>query len=209
MLRAYVLGLAILTTAAPASADVLLLYGSAHGGGMIGKGTGGAQQDEDFFQNAPNGAYGLSVTGRFLFLAAEISHHQYAFFGGETANSLRTWTEFSVGVDFDVDLGDEKMKKEHKGKFVQFSALGSFGVGTGQQVDPPLDNSEISDKGFLMTGRFGIGSHVSKLFDFGLLVPVHYGYFLKNGVPANTVSNHYQGVHAEALLFLRLNIKLL
>lgn len=210
MLRASILSLFVVAAAtSSANADVLLLYGNLHGGVMGGKGTGGDQQDQAFFQNAPNGTYGLSVAGRFLFFAGEISHDQYRFFGGETANSLRTWTQFSAGVDFDIDLGSEQQKKDHQGKFIQFSALAGFGVGTGQQVMPPLDNGQITDKGLMLGGRFGIGAHASKLFDYGLMVPVQYGYFFKNGVAANDVNNHYQGVHASALVFLRLNIKLL
>ncbi len=198
-----------LAVAAPAHADVLVIYGSVDAGGMVGKGTGGDQKNEAFFQKAPNGTYGASVTARFLFLAAEVSHQQYTFFGGDTANSLRTWTQFSTGVDFDIALGDDKQKKARTGKFVQMSVMAGFGLGTGQQVMPPLDNSQVSDKGFLIGGKFGIGSHVSKIVDFGVLVPVQYGYYFKNGVAANDVSNHYQGLHAEALLFLRFNIKLL
>jgi hypothetical protein len=201
--------LALLAGAPSTRADVLLIYGNVSGGGMAGKGTGGDQKGEDFFQNAPNGAYGLSVTGRFLFFAAEISHHQYAFFGGQEENSLRTWTQFSAGLDFDVGLGTEQEKKQHKGKYVNLGAFAGFGLGTGQQVDPPLDNGQVTDKGFVLGGRLGIGTHLSKLFDFGLQVPVFYGYYFKNGVASNDVSNHYQGVHAEALLYLRLNIKLL
>src|ERR1043165_4505456 len=134
-LRRVTLLLVLLAAAAPAQADVLLIYGNLYAGGQAGKGLGGDQKENDFFQNAPNGAYGASVTGRFLFFAAEISHHQYSFFGGEDENSLRTWTQFSAGVDFDVHLGTELEKKAHKGKYLNFAALAGFGVGTGQQVD--------------------------------------------------------------------------
>jgi hypothetical protein len=213
MLRASLAPLAVLAVTAlstPAHADVVLLYGRIDGGAMVGKGTGGDQKGEDFFQNAPNGTYGVDVVGRFLFLAAEISHHQYAFVSGsDSTNSLRTWTQFSAGIDFDANLGSYEQKKQHKGNFVQFAALAGFGLGTGQQVEPPLDNGQVSDKGFMLGGKFGFGTHLSKLFDFGLLIPVEYGYFFKNGVAANDLSNHYQGLHAEALLYLRLNIKLL
>ena len=43
------------------------------------------------------------------------------------------------------------------------------------------------------------------LIDFGLTVPVSYGYFFKNGdgATANDLSTHYRGVQGEALLFLR------
>jgi hypothetical protein len=210
MLRASLLGLAVLVVSVGrVDADVLGLYGNIHGGGMVGEGTGGDQKGEDFFKNAPNGAYGAQVTGRFLFLAAEITHRQYAFTGGETENSLRTWTQFSVGVDFDVGLGNEMEKKQRKGKFFHASAMAGFGLGTGQQVMPPLDNAQVSDKGFVLGGRVGLGTHLSKNFDFGVMVPVQYHYLFKNGVAANNVDNHYQGVAIEALLFLRLYIKLI
>ncbi len=208
MVRAVVL-LAVLTAAPAANADVVVLIGNVHGGGMVGKGTGGDQKDEAFFANAPNGAYGLSLTGRFLFFAADITHRQYAFVGGEDENSIRTWTQFSAGVDFEIGLGSTQEKKERKGAFFQVSAMAGFGLGTGQQVDPPLDNSQVTDKGFMLGGKVALGTHVSKHFDVGLMVPAHYGYFFKNGVAVNDVSNHYQGVHVEALLFLRLYLKLL
>ena len=106
-LRRVTLLMVLLFAAAPAHADILLIYANVYGGGQAGKGLGGDQKDNDFFQNAPNGAYGASVTGRFLFFAGEISHHQYTFFGGEDENSLRTWTQFSAGLDFDIHLGTE------------------------------------------------------------------------------------------------------
>ena len=209
-LRRITLLMVLFLAAAPAQADILLIYANAYAGGQAGKGLSGDQKANDFFQNAPNGAYGASVTGRFLFFAAEISHHQYSFFGGEEENSLRTWTQFSAGLDFDVHLGTEQEKKAHKGKYINMAALAGFGLGTGQQVEPPLDNSEITDKSFQLGGRVGIGSHLSSLFDFGVQVPVSWGYFIKSGTGvANDTANHYQGIHAMALLYLRLNIKLL
>ena len=220
MVRAPGFVIAVLYLAAtprPASADVLVLYADAHGGGMIGKATGGddpAVKNDAFFPNAPNVAYGLAVSARFLFLGASIQHHQYAFAGGESPapgeqSKLATWTQFTAGLDFNIGLGSDVQKKARKGSFVEVGAFAGFGIGTGQQVDPPLSNDEISDKGFLLGGKLGYGTHLSKFFDFGVMVPVSYGYFFKNGVPANVVSNHYQGVQLEALLFLRLNLKLL
>lgn len=211
MLRATSLLFSIVALTAPraADADVVVLIANAHGGGMFGKGTGGDQQQEAFFANAPNGAYGLSLTGRFLFLAADITHRQYSFVGGEDENSIRTWTQFSAGIDFEIGLGSTQEKKQRKGSFFEASAMAGFGLGTGQQIDPPLDNSEVSDKGFLLGGKVGLGTHLSKHFDLGLMVPVQYGYYFKNGVAVNDVSNHYQGVHIEALLFLRMYLKLI
>jgi hypothetical protein len=209
MMRASLLVLALCAVPTRADADIVVVYGSVEGGGMVGEGTGGDQKGEDFFKNAPNGAYGATVAGKFLFLAAELSHHQYTFFGGELENSLRTWTQFAAGIDFDVNLGTEVQKKARQGKFIHLSALAGFGLGTGQQVNPPLDNSQVTDKGFIVGGKLGLGTHVSKYLDFGVMVPLQYHYMFKNGVAANDVNNHYQGFAIEALLFLRIYIKII
>ena len=57
----------------------------------------------------------------------------------------------------------------------------------------------------------GVGTHLSDVFDLGLQVPVSWGYFFKNGNGAavNDASNHYQGIQAEGLVFLRVNLHLL
>jgi len=205
-MRALGCALAILVAAsAPAGADILKVFGEVHGGAMGGKGTAGDQKDEAFFANAPHGMYGLKVGVRFLVLEAQIQHHQYR------GDGLATWTQFSAGLGIGADLGDEKQKKAHKSTFAEVNAMLGAGLGTGRQVDPPLSNDEITDKGVLLEGRFSIGKHLGKFLDFGVAVTGSWGYFLKNGIDdtANDVSTHYQGMQFEGIAYLRLNIKLL
>ncbi len=198
----------VLATAAPASADVLKLFAEAHGGGMVGSATGGDQviKDRAFFATAPHLAYGALIGAEFLFLDAQIQHHQFT-----DGSRIATWTQFGVGVHGTIDLGDAKQQKAHDGGYFEFGAGGWFGVGTGQQVNPPLDNAQITDKAFLVEGRLGAGKHLSSAFDLGVSVPVSWGYFFKNGngATANDVSTHYRSIQAEALLTLRLNLRLL
>lgn len=206
-MRAFGCALAIVSAAvAPASADILKLYGEAHGGGMGGKGIAGDQQDEAFFANAPHFMYGVEVSARLLIIEGHIRHHQYRG-GGE----LATWTMFSLGTGVSIDLGDPEQKKNHKSMYAELSSNVGFGLGTGRQVDPPLSNDEITDKGFIGEGRFGLGKHLSKNFDLGIAVLASYGYFFKNGVddPANDVSSQYRGFQVEGLGYLRLSLKLL
>jgi hypothetical protein len=207
MLR--VLSLAIvLATAAPASADVLKLFVEANGGGATGKAVGGdpAVKDSAFFARAPHLVYGALVGAEFLFLDGWIQHHQYT-----NGDRLTTWTQFGVGVHGTIDLGDVKQQKAHEGPYVEFAGGGWFGVGTGQQVMPPLDNAQITDKAFLVEGRLGGGAHLSSVFDLGVIVPVSWGYFFKNGNGAavNDASTHYRSVQGEALVVLRANLRLL
>jgi hypothetical protein len=208
MIRALSL-VAVLAIAAPASADVLTLFAQADGGGAYGKGTSGDQRIKDsaFFAKAPHLDYGLLIGAEFLFLDAWIQHHQLT-----DGSRIATWTQFGAGIHAQIDFVEQdKLHKQHTGGFFEFGAGAWFGLGTGQQVDPPLDNAQITDKAFLLEGRLGLGTHLSNVFDLGLAVPVSWGYFFKNGNGAvvNDVSTHYQGIQGEALVFLRANIRLL
>ena len=205
MLRRLAL-LAVLVAPATASADILKLFAEAQGGGVVGQGVGGDAKDAAFFANAKHPLYGVEVGVELLVFDAMIQHQQFT-----NGSDLSTWTQFGVGIHQGVDLGDAQAKQQHKGPFIDLGVGGWFGLGTGQQVMPPLDNAQITDKAFLLEGRIGIGTHLSKLVDLGVAVPVSWGYFVKNGSGAsvNDTSSHYQGVQGELLAFLRLNIGLL
>ena len=190
-----------------ASADIFKLTAEVDAGGMVGQGVAGDQKDASFFANSPNATYGAQVGAElFGLLDAWIQHHQYT-----DGDRVTTWTQFGVGLHFQIPLGDIKSQKEHKSAFIEASTGVWFGLGTGQQVMPPLDNAQITDKAILVDGRLGIGKHLSSLIDIGVQVPVSYGYFFKNGngVAANDTHNHYQGTQEELLAYLRFNIKLL
>jgi hypothetical protein len=187
-----------------ASADVLKLYGEAAGGGMYGTGLSGMYKDDSFFGNAKGGAYGVLVGARLLIFDGNIKHHQFI-----NGDGLKTWTQFTLGLGFGMDSGTEEEKKAGKGGYFDMGVGMGFGVGTGAQVDPPLDNSEVTDKGFILEAKLGFGKHLSSIFDIGISVPVSWGYMFKSGGGANETDNQYQGVQVEALLVLRANLKLI
>lgn len=203
---------AALVTAAPvaARADVFKLFAEAEAGGVFGKRLSGdsANSDAGFFEKAPHGVYGAAVGAQFLVFDAVIQHHQFT-----NGSRLATWTQFGGGLRFEVGLGNQTKedKAAGKGTYAEISANLFFGIGTGQQVMPPLSNDEVTDKGFLIEGRIGVGMHLNKILDLGVLVPVSWGYFIKNGgdAVANDLSTHYQSVQGEALVVLRGNIRLL
>jgi hypothetical protein len=200
--------LAIVVVASPASADVLKLFAEVDGGGVAGQGTSGDQviKDSAFFAKAPHLDYGALIGAEFLFIDAWVQHHQFT-----DGSRIATWTQFGAGIHAQIDFGSPEQQKVHEGPFFEFGGGGWFGLGTGQQVMPPLDNAQITDKAFIAEGRLGLGTHLSSTFDFGVQVPVSWGYFIKNGDGAvvNNVSDHYQGVQVEGLLYLRVNIHLL
>jgi hypothetical protein len=209
MVRALASVLVILTPAlAPtlASADTFKLFGELHGGGMYGKGVSGDQKDSAFFAQSPHGTYGAEIGAEILFFDGWIQHHQYT-----DGSRLTTWTQFGLGIHNLTDLGSAEERKAHQGSYFELSGGAWFGVGTGQQVMPPLDNAQVSDKAFLVEGRLGLGKHLSDVFDLGLEVPVSYGFFFKNGAgsSANNTTDQYRGLQGEVLVALRANIKLL
>jgi hypothetical protein len=209
----------IVLAAGTAHADVLSLRLEAHGGGMGGAGVGGAQKDEAFFRDARGGAYGGLIGVEVLFVDVWVNHHQIRDQDGLAG----TWTQFMFGLDLDFEMrdpppqdftADGKAKKTKKGKkqgklkgYIELGLGFGFGVGTGQQIEPPLNNAQVSDKGFLVEGKFGIGFAAGKVLSFGVSVPIGLGYYFKNGF-ANDEDNHYSGLQGAVLLVMRGKIKL-
>lgn len=180
-----------------ASADVLKLSAEIHGGAAYGSGVSGDLKDASFFGQAQGLTYGALVAAKVLFLSGWIQHHQYPR-GGD----LKTWTQFGLGTRWSLDLGSED-----SGPFVELGTGLSYGVGTGAQVRPPLDRSQVTDHALIAEARLGIGKHLSSIFDIALVVPLSYGYFLRSSAgPATDLSTHYIGFQAEGLIALRANI---
>ena len=212
-----VLSLAFVTAAASAAhADVLSLRAEAHAGGGVGKTLSGAVQDNGrggFYDNADGAAWGFLVGVEALFVDAWIEHHE--FMGdGRAVNG--TWTQFMAGMDLDLDFGQERGPAPANGKqgelgpptkYLELGIGFGYGVGTGQQVDLPLDNSEVSDKGFVIEGRFSAGIVVARVIGIGITVPVSAGYFFKNGF-ANDMDNQYWSAQGAVMLVVRGKIKI-
>lgn len=202
----------VMAMAGTASADVFSVRAEAHGGGAGGMGVAGEAKDEAFQNVARGGAYGVLVGAEILFLDAWVQHHQY-----NDGELLGTWTQFMAGLDLERPIGGGEpipgAKKGEKTKPSGYFEIGvglGFGVGTDRQIDPPLDNSEVNDKGFLLEGHLGAGKNLgSGALSIGVTVPVTAGYYFVSGTDAsaNEVDTHYQAVEAAILVNLRLRIK--
>lgn len=206
--------LLVLAMAGTASADVLSIRAEAHGGGAGGAGIAGERKDAAFQNNARGGAYGALLGAEILFIDAWVQHRQY-----NDGELLGTWTQFMAGVDLEFPVGGgepipgakdgakDGAKTKAKG-YVELGLGVGFGVGTDRQVDPPLDNSEVNDKGFLIEGRFGAGANLGSMLSIGVSLPVTAGYyFMSDTGTANNTGTHYQAIEAALLVNLRLKIK--
>lgn len=208
----------VATLAGSASADVLSLRAEAHGGGAGGLGVAGDRKDDAFQNNARGAAYGVLVGAEIMFVDVWVQHRQYLRAGAEPGvdRFAGTWTQFMTGLDLDLDLGggepvpgskDPDKKTPAKG-YLELGLGVGFGVGTDRQVDPPLDNAQVSDKGFLAEARFGAGANFGGMVSLGVAVPVTAGYyFMSDTGAANNTGTHYQAIEAAFLVNLRLRLK--
>jgi len=212
----WVVATALVLWATSANADVLSLNASGFAGGASGMGVGGAQQDDAFHEGAQGGAYGASVGVEFLLLDGWIDHTQYRNSDGLAG----TWTQFMLGVDAEIGLGEPEHEevlgrgdnpkpklKPYTPGFIELGIGVGFGVGTGQQIDPPLDYTQVTDRGFLLQASAQVAYRLSQVFSLGLKVPVQWGYMFKKGV-ANDENNHYQSVQGAVLLNLQMKFRL-
>ena len=201
--------------AATARADVLSFYAHASGGVATGKGIEGDREDASFHRGARGPTYGARVGVEIVFLDVWVEHMQFLE-GGEVDG---TFTTFMTGIDVNVGVGGTKggsrddVGEEVGGYSAGYVELGTgagVGLGTGQQVDPPLDNSELTDKGVLVEARASAGVHLSPSWSLGVTVPVQAAYMIKSGAgaTANDLGTHYSEVSAAALVTLRLDLKL-
>lgn len=201
-----------------ARADILSLHAAIQGGGAGGKGLSGAQKDNAFHEGARGVFYGANVGVEFFMMDAWVEHYQHY----DTNQGLAgTWTQFMVGLDSTVDLSqptqggsvDPKTNKRKGGYSPVVLDLGiaaGFGVATGQQVDPPLDNAQITDKGFLLQASAGIRYRLSKVLSMGVRVPIQWGYMFKSGpgLGANNENNHYQSIQGAVMLNMQMEFLL-
>jgi hypothetical protein len=196
----------VLATSSVAHAKIFDIYGQAQGGGGYGLGIAGAQKNNDFFQNVGGADFGGRLGAEILFVDAWVEHYQFTDFKGITG----TWTQFMIGGDWDFPLGDTPEPGKKPKTYGEVGIAIGYGVGTGQQIVPPLDNAQLSDKGFLGQVSFGADYRLSSLFSIGITVPISYGYLFKagNGVVANDSANQYQQINITPFVYLRLHLEL-
>ncbi len=184
--------------------DIFRLRAEVHGGVGGGEGLGGEQKDDAFHAGAGGILYGAIVGGEVLFIDVWVEHHQHLSDDGLTG----TWTQFMLGFDTEIDLSKPVDGQLHSDSYVELGVGVGYGLGTGQQVMPPLDNSEITDKGFVAQATFGLGYRITSVLSIGLVIPIQGAYLFKSGpgLAANDRDNQYSSIQGAALLVTRLEV---
>lgn len=205
------LAIAGVLAAGEARADVFGASVQLQTGYADGRGVAGEQRDAAFLDGASGLSYGARAGFRIAFLEGWVEHSQLAGPDGLQG----TWTQFMGGGRVEFALGDERTGRKlgDDGEVVApynryFGTIGlglGYGVGTGQQVEPPLSNDQVTDMGFLAQLNFGLGYRITDMFSLRFDVPIQGGYLFKSGEGhyANREDSQYQSVHAAALLGFR------
>ncbi|MBT8492243.1 MAG: hypothetical protein KJO07_04215 [Deltaproteobacteria bacterium] len=200
------------------TADADLLSGTlrVQGGGAYGKGLSGDLKDEAFEEGVRGGTYGVRAGVEVFFINLWIGHDQYL----DPDGFQGTWTTLPmIGFDTEFDLGagaiipnpTKKMKRGPSKWSLHLGFGAGFGLGTGQQVEPPLDNGQVSDKGFMFEGEVGINRKLGDSFSLGVAVPLQYRIMFKNDADsvANDPDDRYTSAIGSVLVNLRFKLKLL
>ena len=196
---------ALLLASSTADAKLFDLYAQVNLGGGGGGGTGGAQQDNAFASGASGAAFGALMGAEILFFDLWVNHTQYV--GGDGING--TFTQFMAGFDVDFELDDPDPGKPNE-FFAEVGIGFGFGLGTGRQVDPPLDNAQITDKGGVLEAKVAGEYHINKALSAGVMVPIQWAYMVKNGpgIVANDTENHYQQLAVAVMAYFQFHVEL-
>jgi hypothetical protein len=185
--------LAILLSAAPASADFISIYGRLHAGASFGNGISGDQKDEDFFSRSRGFAYGFLVGAKVLILEGWIEHDRFTSF----SENKGTWTEFMLGGGVGLPLGVVPVDIG-----VRFG-LG-YGLGTGADVSSTSDNT-FSDKGLVAEIAGELKYKFNPIVSMGVSVPFRFCLLFKSDAPAGQ-SDKYTSFSFMGLVFLQLSL---
>jgi hypothetical protein len=201
------LGVAACLGLAPAAshAKVLDLWAGGHLGAVGGSGSGDTA-DADFFSSVHGAGAGFDFGAQLLFLNFEVRFTQVM--GGAPGNG--SLTQFLAGADGEIAL-DSLLRPV---LFLRIGGWSGIALGTPAPVDLPLDNPQVSHKGFVVSGVAALDYHVNPFVTMGLEVSPGYHYFFPGGaapsgdVAINDTSNNTRGMHFFGLLFVKAHVGL-
>jgi hypothetical protein len=187
---------AVLTAAALAArrADArwLDLHAGVRGGGITGWGSD--RNTPDFFEKTRGPGAGFELGVKLLVF--DVSANFLQVFDG--SGRVGTLTQFLLGFEIDVPAGDGKLPDGHPQNIFRPGLAAGFGFGTPGPVHPPLDNAQISDKGFVSHVKLAYEHFLNPFIGVGVEANLGYHYFLGGQVATNG-QDHSSGYHLVGL----------
>jgi hypothetical protein len=171
---------AVALAARPAEARLLDLRAGARAGGLTGWGT--TANTPDFFERRGGPGVGAEVGARLLIFDFSVNFTQ--LFNGDGRNG--TFTQALVGIAFDIPVGNQYFAKGDIGAGQSQNIIrpiigAGFGFGTSEAIRAPIDNAQISDKGFVSRAGVGYEHFFNPFIGAGAQVDFGYHYFVGGG----------------------------
>jgi hypothetical protein len=166
--------------ARPASARLIDLRAGALGGGLTGWGE--TSNTPDFFKRRQGPGLGVELGVKLLVFDVSANFVQL-FDSNGTAGTL---TQFLAGINVDIPVGIDKFQEGvERGKsrnIIRPIANLGFALGTPERVHPPLDDAQISAKGFVSYVGLGYEHFLNEFFGVGAQANFGYHYFIDGGM---------------------------
>jgi hypothetical protein len=163
-----------------------------HVGGRVGAmtGWGSSTGTPDFFAHPRGAGIGFEAGLKLLILDLSVTFTQVADGDG----TVGTLTQFLLGTNFDIPAGHTKFENGQPRAIFRPGLQGGFGFGTSGPVDLPLDNKQVSDKGFVSYLTFAYEYFLNPFIGVGGQAQFGYHYFL-GGQVINDSQDHSSGFH--------------
>lgn len=192
-----------------AEAKLLDVYASTKGGFIAGSGANDLTPTaSDYFDIESGPGLGFEVGAEVLFLDFMINGTRIfdASADSEGDSGGGFFFQFLTGLDGDFRVGDA----HDSPLFLRAGVNTGVALGTHRRVKPPLDNAQVSDKGFVFNGVVALDYHLGKLFVLGVEFSPGYHYFFPGGDSTKDQSvngnDQSQGMHMLGMAFLQFHL---
>jgi hypothetical protein len=185
---------AVALAARPAEARLVDVHAGARAGGIVGWGS--TPNTPDFFDGTRGPGMGVEVGAKLLVLDLSANFLQ-VFNGNGRAGTL---AQLLLGFEFDIPVGNLKFQNGKSRNIIRPALAGGVAFGTPKPVSPPLDNAQISDKGFVSQMEVAYEFFLNPFMAVGAEADFGYHYFVGGGVRATAANKDYSsGYHMAGL----------
>lgn len=192
-----------------ADAKLLDVYASTKGGFVTGQGSNSLKPGaSDYFDLEHGPGLGLELGAEILFLDFMVNGTRI-FDRSEDAQGeggAGMFFQFLTGIDGDFAIGEDV----DTSTFLRVGINAGIGLGTHRRVKAPLDNEQVSDKGFVANGVVALDYHLGKLVVVGFELSPGYHYFYPGGASNKDQSvngdDQSQGTHLLGMAFLQFHL---
>jgi hypothetical protein len=166
-----------------------------HVGGRLGAmtGWGSSTGTPDFFAHTRGAGIGFEAGLKLLIIDLSVTFTQFA----DSDGTVGTLTQFLLGTNFDIPAGGAKFEDGQPRAIFRPGIQGGFGFGTAGPVDIPLNNAQVSDKGFVSYLNFAYEYFLNPFIGVGGQAQFGYHYFL-GGQVVNESDDHSSGFQLAA-----------